>query len=136
MTVDRETLHAAQQFFLQQHLILFARSGTYRLCFHMDVCAKHLESGYLRKAYFSEFLFPFWKTWNSEVECSIMGKKLSPPWAVMAKADLLNTLDFADLIECANRGKDALRIVCSEKADYYSKNITVNSNNYISWKEA
>lgn len=50
----------------------------------------------------------------------------------MAKADLLNTLDFADLIECANRGKDALRIVCSEKADYYSKNITVNSNNYIS----
>lgn len=49
----------------------------------------------------------------------------------MAKADLLNTLDFVDIIECANLRKEALRIVCSEKADYYSKNITVNSNNYI-----
>lgn len=46
----------------------------------------------------------------------------------MARADLLNTLDFVGLIECANLGKEALRIFCS---DYYSKNITVNSNNYI-----
>lgn len=36
----------------------------------------------------------------------------------MAKADLLNTLDFVDLIESANLGKDAQRIVCSEKVDY------------------
>lgn len=48
----------------------------------------------------------------------------------MPKADVLNTLD---LVECANLGKDALRIVGSiQKLDYYSKNINVNSNNYIS----
>lgn len=50
----------------------------------------------------------------------------------MTKADVLNTLDFFDLMECANLRKDALRIVGSiQKADYYSKNITVNNNNYI-----
>lgn len=51
----------------------------------------------------------------------------------MAKADVPNTHDFVDLMECANLRKDALRIMGSiQKADYYSQNITVNSNNYIS----
>lgn len=62
-----------------------------------------------------------------------MGKKLSPSRAAIAKADVLNTLDFVDLMECANLGKDALGIVGNiQKADYYCNNITVNNNNYIS----
>lgn len=42
-----------------------------------------------------------------------MGKKLSSSQAAMAKADVLNTIDFADLMEWANMGKDARRIVGS-----------------------
>jgi len=63
-----------------------------------------------------------------------VGEKLSSHSpAAMGKADVLNTLDFVELMECTELRKDVLGIVGSiQKAEHYCKNITVNNNNYIS----
>lgn len=50
----------------------------------------------------------------------------------MENADVLNTLDFVEVLEYTDLGKDVLGIVGNiQKAQYYCKNITINSSNYI-----
>lgn len=61
-----------------------------------------------------------------------MEEKLSHSPAGMENADVLNTLDFVEVLEYTDLGKDILGIVGNiQKAQYYCKNITINSSNYI-----
>lgn len=45
------------------------------------------------------------------MNCTIVGEKLSHSPAAMGKADVLNTLDFVELLECTELEKDVLGIV-------------------------
>lgn len=73
----------------------------------LHVGARHLESGYLRQPYFPKVIFPIWKAWNNEMDCTTVREKLSHSPAAMIKAEYslfywdvgerLNTLHFIDM---------------------------------------